>query len=97
MLQEVRLICGIGLIIAGVTMLYINWTALTFQENSENEYDFHDLAFYGGKLCALKNFFRGLTGIFTRKHQALSPPSIGLIIGLLLISSGALLIQSLLD
>lgn len=97
MLPEVRIICGIGLIIAGLVTAKINWASLTFQHNNENEYDFHDLAFYGGKLCALKNLFRGLLGVFSRKHQALRSSSIFFVIGLLLSVSGALLIWPLLD
>ncbi len=91
---DTRLICGIGLLIAGIVILRISWTSLTFQENEEHEYDFHDLAFYGGKLGALKNFFRGLAGIFTRKHHALRDPSLFLLAGIALLAGGGLLIKS---
>ena len=90
---DTRLICGIGLLIAGFVILRISWTSLTFQENEEHEYDFQDLAFYGGKLCGFKNFFRGLTGIFTRKHQALRGPSLFLLLGIALLAGAQLLLS----
>ncbi len=92
--QYTRLICGIGIVIIGILILRISWTSLTFQKNEEHEYDFHDLAFYGGKLCALKNFLRGLASIFTRKHRALRGPSFTLLGGLSVIVVGILFLNS---
>ena len=89
-----RLVCGIGLVAIGLVMVRISWTALTFQENDEHEYDFHDLAFYGGKLGALKNLVRGLASIFTGKHRALRGPSLTLLLGFAVIIAGILLLNS---
>lgn len=88
---DIVLICCIGLGIAGLLISSIGWTSLTFQENKENEYDFHDLAFYGGKLCALKNFVRGISSLFTGKHTALRWPSLLTLTGLGLITASYLL------
>ena len=91
---DTRLTCGIGLVIIGILTLRVSWTSLTFQENDENEYDFHDLAFYGGKLCALKNLLRGLASVFTRKHRVLRIPSFTLLGGLSVIAVGILFLNS---
>ena len=91
---DTRLVCGLGLVIIGVVTLRISWTSLTFQANDQHEYDFHDLAFYGGKLGALKNLVRGLMGIFTGKHRPLRGPSFTLLLGFAVITAGILLINS---
>jgi hypothetical protein len=87
-----NLICGIGLLIASIVILRISWNSLTFQENEEQEYDLQDLALYGGRFCAVKNFCRGLAGIFTGKHQVLRLPSMLLLVGSSFMVGGILLL-----
>lgn len=93
MLPETLLICGIGLILAGIFITRISWQQLTFQKNKENCYELKELALYGGKCGTLKNLLRGLASIFTKKHRALLPASVSLLAGLCLISAGIVVVR----
>ncbi|MEO1856771.1 MAG: hypothetical protein ABGY95_05315 [Rubritalea sp.] len=92
-----RIICGIGLVITGIMLLRTSWRSLQFQKNDAHEYDFCDLALYGGKFCALKNLLRGLIGIFNRKHRALRTRSLVMLWATAFMTGGILLLHSARD
>lgn len=72
---------GIGLTIVGVLATTLGWKSLRFRRNASHQYDFRELAYYGGKHGTCKNLLRGLASVLTGKHRALLAPSLTVLSG----------------